>query len=150
MKKALFIAAMILALASCAPTGPQFSQIAGLIDYSQYPGMFLTESNSVSFDYTPVGSLIAVETTGVVAKQTVKEKDMDDIYDNGKGYRNNGKLYYNTYETTKGKVRHADPQSALTYAVDEAKTLGGNGIINLHIRRITDGYEVTGMVIKRK
>ena len=122
-------------MSSCV-TSTEFQQLAGFIDYSMFPGMFLTESNSVSFDYQPIGSLYAEETSGDI-RTVRKEIKNNEIYSGG-------------YEIADGKYRLANPQSALAFATDKAKQMGGNGIINLHIKKIDGGYCVTGMVIKRK
>lgn len=136
MKKILALyAAAALMMCSCV-TPTKFQQNAGFIDYSMFPGMFLTESNSVSFDYQPVGSLFTEEISGEY--QVVKKKV------------GNNDIYGDEYAVVDGKYRHANPQSALAFAADKAKEMGGNGIINLHIEKIDGGYCVTGMVIKRK
>ena len=141
MKKILMLCVIVMAaLSSCAPTISPFRQSAGYIDYSMFPGMFLTESNSVSFDYQPIASLFASEVTGEykVEKKRVRTDE----------------IYGNEYVEYDGKVRFANPQSALIFAVEKAKSMGGNGIINLKIGPYTnrgqDGYFVSGMVIKRK
>lgn len=136
MKKifALFII-IALMMGSCA-SPVKFKQIAGCIDYSMFPGMFLTESNSVSFEYQPIGSLYAEETSG--AYQIVKKKV------------GNNEIYGDEYAVVDGKYRYAHPQSALAFAAEKAKEMGGDGIINLRINSTDEGYCVTGMVIKRK
>ena len=95
------------------------------------------ESNSVSFEYQPIASLYAEEISGEykVQKATKKVK--------------NNEIYGDFYESGPSNYRKADPQSALAYAIEKAKAMGGNGIINLNIRRTGSGYCVTGMVIKR-
>lgn len=135
MKKTFIICLIAAALASCE-TPLKFEQNYGFIDYAAFPGMFLTESNSVSFEYLPVASLYAEELTGQF--QGVKKKVK------------NNEIYGEEYEIVDGNNRYASPQSALAFAIERARDLGGNGIINLHIQRIDRGYSVTGMVIKRK
>ena len=136
MKKILALCAFAALMMSSCVTPIKFQQNAGFIDYSMFPGMFLTESNSVSFDYQPIGSLYAEETSGEY--QVVKKKV------------GNNEIYGDAYAVVDGKYRHANPQSALTFAAEKAKEMGGNGIINLRIEKIEGGYCVTGMVIKRK
>lgn len=141
MKKTLFmIVAMVamLMMSSCSPL--TFEQNAGYIDYSAFPGIFITESNSVSFEYQPIGSLYAEEISGQY--QVVKKKV------------GNNEIYGDEYAVVEGKYRYADPQSALAYAVQKVKQMGGNGIINLKINSAKSEdkrrmYYVTGMVIKR-
>jgi len=135
MKKILALCAFAALMMSSCETAQKFQQSAGFIDYAMFPGMFLTESNSVSFEYQPIGSLYAEETSGEyqVVKKQVK----------------NNEIYGDGFEIVDGKYRHANPQSALTFAAERAKEMGGNGIINLRIEKIDGGYSVTGMVIKR-
>lgn len=136
MKKIILICIVALATAftSCE-TAEKFSQGCSVIDYSAFPGMFLTESNSVNFEYQPIASLYAHELTGQY-KVVKKKVQTDDIYND-------------EYEVTEGHMRYANPQSALAYAAQKAREMGGNGIINLRIVKIDRGYSVTGMVIKR-
>lgn len=138
MKKIAFLCVIASTLLySCKPVEyTQFQQWAGFIDYSSFPGMFLTESNSVGFDYQPIGSLYAEETSGVV-KKTMQKIENNEVYGEG-------------YEVVDTKYRRATPQSALEFAAQKAKDMGGNGIINLHIQSKDKGYCVTGMVIRRK
>lgn len=142
MKKIFALcAAVALMMCSCAPSISPFKQSAGYIDYSMFPGMFLTESNSVSFEYQPIASLYATEVTGQfkVEKKRIRTDE----------------IYGSDYVEYDGKIRFANPQSALVFAVKKAEALGGNGIINLKIEPYTykdgrDAYFVSGMVIKRK
>lgn len=142
MKKILTLCAVAaLIMSSCAPTIEPFKQTAGFIDYSMFPGMFLTESNSVSFEYQPIASLYASEVTGAykVEKKRIRTDE----------------IYGSEYVEYDGKIRFANPQSALIFAVEKAEALGGNGIINLKVEPYTykdgrDAYFVSGMVIKRK
>lgn len=136
MKKILTLCAVAALMMCSCETANKFQQSAGFIDYSMFHGMFLTESNSVSFEYLPIGSLYAEEISGEY--QIVKKKI------------GNNEIYGDEYAVVDGKYRHASPQSALAFAADKAKEMGGNGIINLRIEKIDGGYCVTGMVIKRK
>ena len=154
MKKTILmiVAIMAMLLMSCAPTR-EFSFIAGALDYRAIPGVFITESNSVSFDYEPIGSITVIEISGNTKKQKQKVKDIDDIY--GKAEKKRTGDYYYTVTTT-SNWREADLQSALNYAAEKVKELGGDGLINLKTdidldenRNIDKAY-VTGMVIKRK
>lgn len=142
MKKILALCVFAaLMMSSCAPSISPFKQSAGYIDYSVFPGMFLTESNSVSFEYQPIASLYASEVTGAykVEKKRIRTDE----------------IYGSDYVEYDGKIRFANPQSALKFAVEKAEALGGNGIINLKIEPYVysdgrDAYFVSGMVIKRK
>lgn len=138
--------ALALALASCSPKIPYYAS-ASYIDYSEFnkQGCFLSESNSVSFDYTPLGSVSVTVLSGNVTGQRASRYVYQDL--NGK---TNATEEYN-------KWTPANVQEAIAMAVDAAKKQGGNGIINLHIQPISEtvektvrsGYLVTGMVIKK-
>jgi uncharacterized protein YbjQ (UPF0145 family) len=65
------------------------------IDYSEYTksGFFLTESNSVSFDYNPIGNISATITSGYVGKQFVKatyEDALQLLHENAREMKANG------------------------------------------------------------
>ena len=154
MKKIInysILAGIALSLASCASIkSPRFIQRAYFVDYQQAAGgkVFITESNSVSFDYTPVGSLLVEEISGMEKKPkdiSVKQayKQTDPIY--GDAPQSSGKSYY----------RSPDAESALDYAAKKALDMGGDAIINLQV--VPSVYEggrqmliVKGMVVKRK
>lgn len=63
--KIIIISVLMIAVSSCASL-PQPSFEIGVIDYSPLleSGIFVTESNSVSFDYTALGSIVAIEKGG--------------------------------------------------------------------------------------
>lgn len=133
------------------------------VDYSRFPGFFITESNSVSFEYQPVASVTTTHIQGVEGKtlsiwtlQEVNEaeerkntKFKDDVYGS-----NNNKVSKASTE----KVEIVTLEGTLEDIVNESKKLNANGIINLRIKPITDydestiitkGYEISGMAIKR-
>lgn len=133
-------------LSSCY-VGRSYYQNVFTLDYSRYSanGIFLTEANSVSFDYQPVGSISAVVLSGYNKTKTTKtNKEQDGIY----GDR--------TYETTKvsndGYVK-ATPEQALDAAVAALADMGANGIINITISTTVQdgqsGYELRGMAIRK-
>lgn len=141
---------MATSLSSCMP---KLSQKAYLVDYrtaSQNGKVFISESNSVNFEYEPIGSLIVIEKPGAVDKKKVSftaagDSSTDPIYGEEK---NIIKKYLNqTYQS-------ASIQSALNFAADQAIQLGGDGIINLKMEILIMNKEevaqISGMVIKRK
>lgn len=79
------LAVLSLNLLSCAtmslPPLPAPYAFAGILDYSPLTskGVFVTESNSVSFDYETVGSIYAVSKGGWISKSYV-EPSMDALY----------------------------------------------------------------------
>ena len=155
MKKSIIITlatVALVALTGCQPTKPQFFQEAFALNYAEIagPNFLITESNSVGFDYIGIASLYVIEATGANKVEKKKSKyASDDIYGDA-----SNKYYYET----KG-LREANTRSALAYAVQKAKELGGDGIIMLRTnserdliegKMMTKYVEVKGMVIKRK
>lgn len=141
----LLTVCLLAALSSCrAP----MTHATYYIDYQQagQGKVFITEANSVSFEYEPLGSILVEETSGMVkltVPTTEKERDRDDLY--------------GTSSTTKtvNSYSKATAQTALNYAAQEAILLGGDGIINLRLTSVNDGkggavVSVSGMIIKRK
>lgn len=141
MKKITFIC--VIAMAALSSCVAPFEQNAKFIDYSAFPDMFITESNSVNFEYQPIASIYVDEVSGEYKQKDKKKK------------KSNNEVYGDEFETGPGNYRFADPQSALNFAIEKARLAGGNGIINLKIdkTRTKDKrpvFIVTGMVIKRK
>ncbi|MGV8136029.1 MAG: hypothetical protein AB2L20_12505 [Mangrovibacterium sp.] len=106
MKK-IFLALSIAILTSCVT----YSPLVNFVDYSAYnnDGMFLTESNSVNFDYTPVGSINVLLYSGYV-KQTPEYRKEDKAVD---------AVYYSS---ASGRSNHQDAttQEALRIVVGKA------------------------------
>lgn len=136
---------LLAALSSCrAP----MTHATYYIDYHEagQGKVFITEANSVSFDYEPLGSILVEETSGMVkltVPTTAKERDKDDLYGLG------------TMTKTVNSYSKATAQTALNYAAQEAIRLGGDGLINVRLSSSRDGkgdavVSVSGMVIKRK
>lgn len=135
----------MLAMVSCKSMLPQFTQKTYVLDYSEAGkrGVFLSEANSVSFDYEPVASIVVTSKDGYVQKPKVS-KNYDDI---------------SPVET---KVSYKDEWQEATYAqtldraVQSCIELGGDGIINITFNVNYDsngaviGNTLRGMVIKRK
>lgn len=129
----------LLILAACAT--PKYAEQVSVIDYSKYSAeCFLTESNSVSFEYQPIGSISVISYSG--DSQTIQTKVQS--YDT---------LYGDSLVVKKKQNIYATPDRALSRAIKEAKAMGANGIINLRINnRYIDGrqcIELSGMAIKR-
>lgn len=155
MKKTVFMLALLPLMFSCSTIGKfPYVQEASIMDYSQYEkkGFFITEANSVSFEYEAVGSVSAKVESGfeVIGGKKVKAIG-DDIYQK--------------QMTTKTKVSYgefvaATPSQALELLYQKSVENRANGIINLKISPITQytqaygnivtGYFATGMAIKRK
>ena len=145
---------MLIIFSSCATTMKwPYSQESSIIDYSEYEkkGFFITESNSVSFQYSAIGSISAkVESGYEVLNATSFQVSGDDIYTRQPETRTNIKY---------GKYIKATPEKALAELYSKATQNGANGIIGLEIKPITNysqqygnvvtGYFVTGMAIKK-
>ncbi len=140
MKK-IILFFIVVTIVSCTPV-IYYGQSASFVDYSKYD-IFLTEANSVSFDYEAIGSVNVCVTSGVDKnkKETAKRenKSMDNIYEDG---------------NRRSDYRVATLSEALYLAVNEAKSKGGNAIIGLQYNSIvsvngTIKWYVSGMVVKR-
>lgn len=57
---------LLVAIIATSCSTPQYTVIDGFIDYSAYgdSNFFITESNSVSFPYEPMGSVTAIVLSG--------------------------------------------------------------------------------------
>lgn len=148
MKK-LFLLPCMLLLASCASYLPAPKSITGMIDYSTLTknGIFVTESNSVNFDYEAVGSIYAEEVGGFVRKDG-KPDPIDPRDDYYIGSSSGKKVY----------VR-PDVQAAFEKLISKLSQSGANGLINMKIQFTTeqdliskviiDKIIVSGMAIKK-
>lgn len=147
--KFIFLTLSLLVLSSCS-TSIKYCETVGYIDYSQYAskGVFITESNSVNFEYEPLGSISVLVEDGY-KKGTRRSKynyvDLDGNRHLTEEYEYWAKASYN---------------SALDVAVDSIISKGGNGIINLKINHTVQPINtkeqyrniifLSGMVIKKK
>lgn len=140
MKKTILFCVLGAILTSCMPSLTPFVQDVYILNYNEIAGFdfLITESNSVSFDYIGIGSIVVHEETGggTIITKEIKDSN-DDIYGNMKTQEIKG-------------VRKANVYSALERAVEEAKSAGGDGIINLKTQAFNGEVTITGMIIKRK
>ncbi len=79
MKKLLFTLFVMLLLGSCS-MGRQYTENAYVIDYTKYRGIFITEANSVSFEYEPVGSIVASIGSGYDRRKYITASADDALY----------------------------------------------------------------------
>lgn len=148
MKGVFNLLMLAVLLASCSTVNvPSPKQYASCIDYGylSQKGVYVSESNSVNFEYEPLGSLY-VECTGgwVKNSQRSAQSSMEDIY-----YNKGQKVVY----------QPATVEDAFSQALGELKKLRGNGIINFKINTISEylpAYQasvnkiiITGMCIRR-
>ena len=134
---------------SCATYHPAPKSFVGVIDYSVLTskGLFVTESNSVNFDYQAIGSVIAEETGGWIPKNGAKQKPV-----------NAGDDYY-VSSSSKKIYMAPDIQAAFDNIAEHLSSIRANGIINLKIttsseidlvsKLSVDKIIVSGMAIRK-
>ena len=155
MKKILMLLMVVGLFSSCGINKLPYTSNIYVLDYKYFTekGFFITESNSVNFDYEPVGSISVLISSGYVksekelAKQNSKKSFDDSLYP-----------FVNSYGS---KFIAANYNDALDMIYDEAKAQGGNGVINLKTASYPAVYNekgillsesyitVSGMVIKK-
>lgn len=149
MKKILVFLAAALFLSSCVTHKPAYTRFTEGVDFSEYTrrGFFITESNSVSFNYDPVGSLTSVVRGGYETLGTDTHTS-DEVY--------------GTYTNVRyGGFISASVDDALDELYNSARELGADGIINFRLTYhppeyeknvlvVHSSYVVSGMAIKRK
>lgn len=137
MKKILFLAVVVVMFSSCAAP---YIVSAKTLDYDKISGQkdfFITESNSVNFDYKPIGSVLAISVAGMSI--------VDDEYKD-------------TDFKTK-RFKSANVEDAFKKMCEEAISKGADGIINvktkysqaytLQYTYYPEDWVATGMMIKR-
>ncbi|HCJ27461.1 hypothetical protein PO397_22980 [Bacteroides ovatus] len=151
MKKVLLFVFAIGLLTSCATSAISYPEPYGFstfLDYSPLTnkGIYVTESNSVSFDYKTLGSVSATEVSGWVKKEKVlkvanknKKNNVDDMYADVERNQSNGK-----YMRMSPSLDVAMERMANTL-----KEVDANGIINLKIRWEPDRIIISGMAIRK-
>lgn len=150
--KRLFYIFTLLILSSCSYLRNPVYLESYAIDYKTYTDQrfFITESNSVSFDYKPVSSVHSIFLSGYELKDAKKAKlQNDDIYGSSKAI-----------PQTTNKYIHATEQKVIDELFNKAKSLNANALINLNIKAITyynpntklyvlSGYEGSAMAVIR-
>lgn len=150
MKKVIIIFATVALLMSCNVYRYPYSSTIVVFDYSEYAqkGFFITESNSVSFEYEPVSSIMAVVESGYEVLESRSGTSED--------------VVYGSFTTTKyGDYVSASAQMAIDELYKSAINMGADGIINFKIvytpysyyngKVISyESYLASGMAIKRK
>ena len=144
MKKLFLLMAITILFLSCA--SPAYFIRSKSIDFSQYTakGFFFTESNSVSFEYMPLGSISVFGRNGYELSSLKDEVQDPD-----------GALLLNNYTNKKWKTININDLIAHLY--EEAIAMGADGVINLQQiylpanekQNVLEGWLVTGMAIKR-
>lgn len=118
MKKILLMAIALVLFAGCAKT--PYTVLSKTVDYSSYckDGFFITESNSVGFDYEPVGKVVVRISSGY------------EVLGAENAGRNRSRSHYVKYSKHPKLVTEKD---VLDQIRRECEEMGGNGIINLSI-----------------
>lgn len=147
--RTLITLAAVFILSSCN-LRTYYTEYVGFVDYSSYlkRGVFLTESNSVSFDYDAIGTVSAIIYSGYIIAKQDRHIDQTEIYSDKEIVKNEA-----------GQWKEARPDDALAAAVAQAVEKGGDGLINIKITPTSvvdnakykrSGFMATGMAIKRK
>ena len=145
MKKLLWMLPLAF-IASCVTIPkPQHYTIVGHVDYRPYSekGFFITESNSVNFDYTPVSTIVIKSVPGYLPEGRKPKIDP----------RSNNDMYSvpgqeDIKPNDDGHIS-VTVKSVLDMLYQKAVEAGANGIINLEVRVSDGGYIASGMAIKR-
>jgi hypothetical protein len=118
MKKSVLLMVVLALTLANSCTTYWYSASVSVINYSIFTerGFFITESNSVSFEYEPVGSLYVSVYSGIVSKQLLIEKSNDNVYPD---------------KYSGGKWKKADVNDALELFYKKALENGANGVIAL-------------------
>jgi hypothetical protein len=126
-KKLLLISVLIamLSFTSCGFLQP-YTESSYIADYYKYTaqGFFITESNSVNFEYEPVGSISVVAGSGFVKATIPKETPTPKEALTVKKKPKSNKLIY----------RDAVPEDAIRMLYERAKAVEADGIINVKVQ----------------
>ncbi len=146
MKRLVILFISAYSLASCTTIRVPVEQYSGSIDYSKYTdqGFFITEANSVSFDYKPIASVYSIFKTGYEVSSKAGTTQKDDLY-----------AGTSMSIKTTNRIVAATIDGVVSELYTKAKSIGANGIIGLEITYIGDariigsGYQATGMAIRK-
>lgn len=159
MNKLLLLFAAVTFLSSCSVKKSMYTTEASSVDYTPYTekGFFITESNSVGFDYEPISSVVASTKSGY----TDKKKKMAHSH-HRLNSKKNIKQGVSNEDIESGAFKIASSEDALNELYNQALSHRADGIINLKILfSIIPGinekgqlidiemYHASGMAIKR-
>mgnify|MGYP000459298411 CR=1 FL=1 len=146
MKKVLLSILFVGLLTSCVtPKLPEPYGTSTILDYSPLTskGFYVTESNSVSFDYQAIASVSATEVAGWV------KKDKKQVISDGTLRKNVDELYVNMESKPSSGKYIPDINAAMDRMVEILRTVGANGIINLNIQWESSRIIISGMAIRK-
>lgn len=138
MKKVFFSALILIFMCSCYP---KMIRSSFVLDYRPFSkeGFFVTESNSVSFKYQPIGSVSSELISGATP-----------YYANSKSPKSE-----NVPKSTMSdvdKLTYATPDGALKELYNTCVLLGANGVVSLKITKYfvkgRTAWSASGMAIK--
>jgi uncharacterized protein YbjQ (UPF0145 family) len=137
MKKIILLFFAVFLLASCAVKYP-YRNYSSVIDFTEVitDGFFITESNSVSFQYDPLGSVTSVVESGYEVLGSKTHEANDDVYS-----------HTATSNVKFGRYIYARAEDVISELISAAQSLGANGIINLKITYTPSVYDKYGNVI---
>lgn len=148
----LFTAILLIGMAFTSCKMHQFGYVTTYLDFTPYSeqGFFLTELESVPFDYVPVGTISVTEYSGQDAVYYNQTHPKSKVYDDD--------LYYKAEKSKVSKDwRFASAESAIKELVEKSKRAGGNGLVALKTVTTVDtksnlvvSVTVSGMIINRK
>lgn len=151
--KLLLFVVITLLLSSCAPKITRVNYYQDFLDFYDND-FFVTVSNSVPFEYIPVGYIILTDENGYIYTPSTEVQDRSNVA----GNENTEGIYYNPNKERKLKWERATSYSALTEIKKMAATKGADGILDVRIvpvfssdkSTVPYGYRVSGMLFKRK
>ncbi len=149
--KMWLFAVTTLFITSCTTPTKTSYRDSFVIDYSRYlkQGFYITESNSVSFDYEPVGSVVTI----LKGLQNSKQVEVYNEYS-----ETDAQYSAKNNRVPKTKIKTVNNNYTIYDAIDEftskCKEVNANGVINFQIKYTYDvtygsGYEISGMAIKK-
>lgn len=105
MKRILLILIATISLSSCGMM--KYAEYSTTLNYNRFKNFFITESNSVSFDYEPIGSVSSMVVSGYVKSKRI-EASADDalevLYEEARQSNANGIINLKiTYEWNRDK-----------------------------------------------
>lgn len=138
MKRTLTFLFLIVITTSCMM--PKYAVYSGMLDFKKYNdrGFFITQSNSVSFEYDPIGVVSVTVYSGMDENKETTQKKTSIAGPN------------------MGKYHIASNEDAFDALYEKCMEENGNGIINVNFSTIKDkngnivAVEASGMAIRRK
>lgn len=156
----IFLFFIAVSMMSCSAQVYYYKSVAySPVDFRPYTesGFFITESNSVGFDYKPVSLVFAYVASGYLPDENNIATDTGESFEPvSSTFRDD--MYYRPkrvkpVDISKLEYRAATQADAVEKLVQAAKELGANGIINLKLQvdygevGLDPTYSATGMAI---